>query len=92
MVTGQITAIDSSSITLQLPNGNSQVIFYSSSTQVSEPTVVPASALKEGTNVVVAGTSSSDGSMAATTIQVRTGNSGAPAGGFGGGAAPTPGK
>jgi hypothetical protein len=88
MVTGQIAAMDGSSITLQLPNGNSQIIFYSSSTQVSEPTMVPVSTLKEGTNVVVAGTSNSDGSMAATTIQVRTGTGG----GFGGGAAPSAGK
>ena len=37
--TGQIAAIGSRSITLQLANGNSQVVFYSSSTPVSEPTI-----------------------------------------------------
>ena len=82
LVTGQITAMDSSSVTLQLANGNSQVVFYSSSTPVSEPTTVSPSTLKVGTNVMVGGTSNSDGSLTAETIQVRTGNA---AGGYGGG-------
>jgi hypothetical protein len=72
LLTGQITAMDSSSITLQLANGNSQVVFYSSSTPVSEPTTVSANTLKVGTNVMVGGTSNSDGSLTAQTIQVRT--------------------
>ncbi len=80
--TGQILTMDSSSITLQLPNGNSQVVFYSSSTMVSEPTMVSPSALKTGTMVMVGGTSNSDGSLTATTIQVRTSGTagGAPTG------------
>lgn len=69
--TGQIASMDSSSITLQLANGNSKVVFYSSSTSVSEPTTVPVGALKVGTNVMVAGTANSDGSVTAQTIQVR---------------------
>lgn len=73
---GTVTAIDSSSITLQLANGNSEVVFYASSTPVSEPTTVPVSALKVGTNVMVAGTSNSDGSVTAQTIQVRPAGAG----------------
>jgi hypothetical protein len=65
--------MDSSSITLQLANGNSQVVFYSSSTPVSEPTTVSVSTLKTGTNIMVGGTTNSDGSLTAQTIQVRTG-------------------
>jgi hypothetical protein len=80
--TGQITAMDSSSITLQLANGNSEVVFYSSSTPVSEPTTVSPSTLKVGTNVMVGGTPNSDGSLTAQTIQVRAAGT---AGGFGGG-------
>ena len=78
-VTGQISAMDSSSITLQLPNGNSQVVFYSSSTPVTEPTTVSPSTLKTGTDVIVGGTTNSDGSLTAQTIQIRT-NGGGPAG------------
>lgn len=68
---GQILSIDSSSITLQLANGNSEVVFYSTSTPVTEPTTVSPNALTIGTNVMVAGTSNSDGSLTAQTIQVR---------------------
>jgi hypothetical protein len=80
--TGQIASFGNDSMTLQLANGNSQVVFYSSSTPVSEPTIVSPSTLKVGTAVMVGGTSNSDGSLTATTIQVRAagmgGGSGVP--------------
>lgn len=78
---GQISAVTPESMTLQLANGNSEVVLYSSSTAVTEPTAVSAANLAVGTNVMVAGTSNSDGSVTATTIQVRPANMG------GGGAA-----
>jgi hypothetical protein len=84
LVAGTIATMDSSTITLQLANGNSEVVFYSSSTPVSEPTIVSASALKVGTTVMVAGTSNSDGSLTAQTIQVRVAGANA-AGGYGAG-------
>ncbi|HUC01865.1 MAG TPA: DUF5666 domain-containing protein [Candidatus Paceibacterota bacterium] len=71
LTVGQVTAMDSSSITLQLANGNSEVVFYSTSTAISEPTTVPASALKVGTTVMVTGAANSDGSVTAQNIQVR---------------------
>ena len=73
---GTITAMDSQSLTLQLPNGNSEVVFYSSSTSVSEPTIVSPSSLSSGTMVMVAGTQNSDGSVTAQTIQVRPAGAG----------------
>jgi hypothetical protein len=71
LAVGQISAIDSSSITLQLANGNSQVVFYSTSTPVTKPTIVSADTLTVGTNVMIGGTANSDGSLTAETIQVR---------------------
>ena len=81
LVSGQIATIGSSSITLQLANGNSEVVFYSTSTPVSEPTMVSVGTLKVGTTIMVAGTSNADGSLTAQTIQVRTTN--ATGGGYG---------
>lgn len=81
--TGQIAQLGSDSLTLQLANGNSQVVFYSTSTPVSEPTMVSADTLKVGTTVMVGGTSNSDGSLTAQTIQVRP--AGATSGGYGAG-------
>jgi len=70
-VTGQVVSIDANSITIQLPNGNSQVVFYSSSTPVTKPTLASVSDLAAGTAVMIGGTQNSDGSLTAQTIQVR---------------------
>ena len=68
---GQIASMDATSITLQLPNGNSEVVFYSSSTEVTKPSTIPISALSVGSNVVIDGIQNSDGSMTASSIQER---------------------
>jgi hypothetical protein len=82
-VSGQVISVDSNSVMISLANGNSQVVFYSSSTPITviKPTVVSASALTAGTRVMVTGTSNSDGSLTATSIQAQTGS------GFSGGGA-----
>ena len=72
--TGQILSKDSQSITLQLPNGNSQIVFYSSSTQVIRPVPGSVNDLVSGANVSVGGAQNADGSVTAQTIQVREGN------------------
>ena len=68
---GQVTAVNANSLTVQLPNGNSEVVFYSSSTSIVEPMPAPASALAPGTMVMIGGTTNSDGSVTAQTIQIR---------------------
>ena len=71
IVSGQIVSVDSGSMTVSLTNGNSDVVFYSSSTQIMKPTIVPATSLAAGANVMIVGTSNSDGSYTAQSIQVR---------------------
>ena len=71
-VTGQITAIDANSITIQLANGNSQVVFYSTSTPVVKPMQASVSDLTTGTTVMIGGTQNSDGSLTAQTIAGTT--------------------
>ncbi len=91
-VAGQITAKDSQSITLQLPNGNSEVVFYSPLTQimVTKTTTGGASDLATGMTVIISSsTANSDGSVTANAIQVRQGGAGfirgaGTGGGFGG--------
>ena len=73
-VSGQIISVDSNSMTVSLANGNSQVVFYSTSTQVTKPTIVSASTLVAGTRVMIGGTANSDGSLTAQSIQVQTGS------------------
>jgi hypothetical protein len=73
LVTGTVASITGSSMTVQLANGNSEVVLYSSSTPVTEPTTVSVSKLTVGAMVMVGGSSNSDGSLTATTIQIGTG-------------------
>jgi Domain of unknown function (DUF5666) len=72
---GQILSKDSDSFTVQLPTGNSEIVFYSSSTQIIKPTAVSADALTTGTNVMIGGSTNSDGSVTAQTIQIRNATS-----------------
>lgn len=75
---GQVTAKDSQSITLQLPNGNSEVVLYSSSTQVVKPTAASLSDVVPGTHVMIGGTQNADGSLTAQSIQIRAATGGIP--------------
>jgi hypothetical protein len=74
-VSGQIASIDASSITVSLSNGSSENVYYSSSTSIVKPTPGSASDLQVGTMVMIGGTSNSDGSVTASTIQIRNGSS-----------------
>jgi hypothetical protein len=83
---GTVMSIDSQSITLQLMNGNSENVFYSSSTQIIVPQPASISSIKAGNTIMVGGTPNSDGSVTATTIQVRNGMGGGAGGPSGTGA------
>ncbi len=84
LVTGQIIKQDSSSITVQLPGtAGTKLVLFSPNTTVGRIATGTVADLTTGENVVVTGTANSDGSVSATSIQVRP----AGTGGFGGGQA-----
>jgi hypothetical protein len=70
-VAGTIISNDGTSLTVQLANGNSENVFYSSSTQVIKPSPASASDLTSGTTVMIGGATNPDGSVTAQSIQIR---------------------
>jgi hypothetical protein len=67
---GKIESKENQRITLQLPNGNSEIVFYSSSTQVIKPSQASLNDVSVGTQVMIGGTQNSDGSLTAQSIQI----------------------
>jgi len=82
-VAGTVSSIGSDNFTLQLANGNSENVYFSSSTSVVIPQTTSVSAIQTGAMVMVGGTTDSSGNLTATTIQVRNGVGGGAGGGAG---------
>jgi hypothetical protein len=75
---GTILSIGNGSLTIELPSSTSttattgsKIVLFDTTTQVSEMQSVPASKFTVGQNVIVTGAANSDGSVTATSIQVR---------------------
>jgi hypothetical protein len=69
--TGNIISKDDQSITVKMQDGSTKTVYFSSSTTVGKMASGSAADLKTGDQVVVNGSSNSDGSLAAQSIQVR---------------------
>lgn len=76
-VMGQVSAVTGNSLTIALPNGGSEIVFYSTSTPIMKSVEASSSALAAGQDVVVVGTANSDGSVTADSIQLRSASQGA---------------
>jgi hypothetical protein len=71
VVAGSILSKDAASLTIGLRQGGSKIVFYDNRSDVEKTVSGSAGDLIVGTNVVVTGTSNSDGSVTAQSIQIR---------------------
>lgn len=70
-VSGEVVSADATSVTVKDSTGSTKVVYYTSSTAITKSVTGASSDLTVGQNVTTNGTSNSDGSIAATTIQLR---------------------
>jgi hypothetical protein len=70
-VTGKVISKDSSSITLEIPNGGSKIAFFSTSTKITKSVEGSSADLKVGDQISLMGSANQDGSIAAQSIQLR---------------------
>lgn len=71
MLSGDILKKDSQSLTLQLRDGGSKIVWFATSTEVSKMTTGSLDDLISGKTVTVNGMTNPDGSLAAKSIQIR---------------------
>lgn len=70
-VSGEIVSQDATSITVKDASGSTKIVYYTGSTTISKSVTGTSSDLVVGQNVTTNGTVNSDGSVAATNIQLR---------------------
>lgn len=71
LINGTLIKKDDTSMTVKLADGSTKLILVTSSTKALKMADTPLSDFTEGSNIMVSGTTNSDGSITAQTVQTR---------------------
>ncbi len=71
VLTGTVVSVAGQDVTIKMPDGSSRLVLVTPNTTVSKSVTGSLSDVTSGSNVLVSGTSNSDGSLSADLIQLR---------------------
>jgi hypothetical protein len=71
-IVGEITSVDSSSLTIKTPDGGSKIIMISDSTTVNQATKVDKNSLKVGSQISISGDQNTDGTVTGKIININS--------------------
>jgi hypothetical protein len=71
LVSGEVLSVDDKSITVKLRDGGSKIVFISSSTKIEKTVDGSITDVAVGKEVMITGKINSDGSVSATSLQLR---------------------
>lgn len=69
-VSGEVTSVDDTGITVKMRDGSSKIVVLSSSTVINKATTGTKTDVTKGTEVMVFGTTNTDGSITAQTVTI----------------------